>query len=340
MPESASGQEKRKRGHKLEEFLMLLLSADNLKARIRFRPTGEEIDGSFELDNRIYLFEAKWYAEPLPASAIYAFKGKVDGKLIGTIGIFISMSGYSEDAVDALTIGKNLNVLLVDKNDIEAAIDHGISRVLHTKLRAAAEEGVVFYPFTSTMSTIDDKGTTERPMAPIDERSTTEEKSEIVIICEGSSDVQILKGLGQQIMTMVSKHGILRVIAAQGKQGIPRVANAIYSIIPKTSFLIIVADGDGKPEETERLIRESVTVPFDLVIVDPEIEAWFFPGSLHPKHEMKRAAHTSGKALDRYLSELINDSDITEMSKLSPGYITFKESILRSVNNGSTRWRT
>ena len=335
LSEDADVHEKRRRGHKFEEFLRLLLSADDLKPRIRFRPTGEEIDGSFELDSRFFLLEAKWYANPLPASAIYTFKGKVDGKLIGTIGIFISMSGYSEDAVDALTTGKNLNVLLLDKNDIEAAIEHGISRILHTKLRAATEEGVVFYPFTSVMSTIDDKGTTERPKVPIDEPVATEKKSEIVIVCEGSSDVQILKGLGQRIISMVSKHGVLRVIAAQGKRGIPRVANAIYSVIPTTSSLIIVADGDGNPVETERIIRESVSIPFDLVIVDPEIEAWFYPDSLHPKDEMQRAAHNSGKAFSRYLSELIDDFDIAEMVKSSPEFITFQDSILRSLNDAS-----
>jgi Restriction endonuclease len=331
LPENASAQEKRKRGYQLEEFLKSLLLTDDLKPRIRFRPTGEEIDGSFELDARIFLLEAKWHADPLPASAIYTFKGKVDGKLIGTIGVFISMSGYSEDAINALTTGKNLNVLLVDKNDIEASVTHGISRVLRTKIRAAAEEGVVFYPFTSTLSTIDDKGTTERPGTPIDEPGVTEAESEIVIICEGSSDVQILKNLGQRIMAMASKPGTLRIIAAQGKHGIPRVANAIYPLTPKSSSLIIVADGDGEPEETERKIREFVTVPFELVIVDPEIEVWFHPSSSHPKQEMKLASRNSGKPFDRYLSELIVNSDISEMNDSSPGFSNFKDSILRSL---------
>jgi hypothetical protein len=41
------------------------------------------------------LLEAKWHRDEfeLPASTIYEFKGKVDGKLVGTVGIFISMSG-------------------------------------------------------------------------------------------------------------------------------------------------------------------------------------------------------------------------------------------------------
>ncbi len=52
------------------------------------RPKGEVIDGSFVLDDRYFLLEAKWHKDPIPASDLYAFKGKVDGKLIGTIGVF------------------------------------------------------------------------------------------------------------------------------------------------------------------------------------------------------------------------------------------------------------
>lgn len=330
LPGDASADAKRKRGYQFEEFLRSLLLDDDLKPRIRFRPIGEELDGSFELDHRIYLLEAKWHADPLPASAIYTFKGKVDGKLISTIGVFISMSGYSEDAIDALTAGKDLTVLLVDKNDIEASIAHGISRVLRTKIRAAAEEGVVFYPFTSTLATINDKGSTERVGTPIDEPSVPTDGSEIVIICEGSSDVQILKGLGQRIMATLSKHGTLRIIAAQGKHGIPRVANAIYPLITKSSSMIIVADGDGEPEETERRIREFVTAPFELVIVDPEIEAWFHPSSSRPKQEMKLAARNRGKTFEQYLSELIFNSNIEEMADRSPGFSNFRNSLLRS----------
>jgi len=330
LPIDASAQEKRRRGHLFEDFLESLLLADELKPRIRFRPPGEELDGSFELDYRTYLLEAKWQADPLPASAIYTFKGKVDGKLTGTVGIFISMSGYSEEAVDALTAGKDLNVLLVDQNDIEASISHGVSRVLRTKIRAAAEEGAVFYPFTSTLATVEKQGVTERAGAPIDEPSVPTDSRELVIICEGSSDVQILKLLGQRIMATVSKSGTLRIVAAGGKHGIPRVTNAIYPLLSESSSLIIVVDGDGEPEETERRIREFVNVPFDLVIVDPEIEVWFQPDAARPKQELKLAAHNSGKTFEMYLAEAIEKSNLAEMAAKAPGFSQFKDSLLRA----------
>ncbi len=93
LPADADGYAKRQRGHAFERLLNKLFLFDDLEPRTGYRPAGEQIDGSLYFDGRIYLLEAKWHADPLPASTLYQFKGKVDGKLVGTIGIFISMSG-------------------------------------------------------------------------------------------------------------------------------------------------------------------------------------------------------------------------------------------------------
>jgi hypothetical protein len=115
---------------------------------LNYRPGGEEIDGSFVSHGRVFLLEAKWHDNAVPASALYAFKGKVDGKLVGTLGIFLSMSGYSKDAVDALMVGKNLNVVLFDGADVDACMDKnvGFKAVLSYKLRLASEEALVYAP--------------------------------------------------------------------------------------------------------------------------------------------------------------------------------------------------
>lgn len=107
-PPDADAIWKRKRGFDFERLLNAMLQNEKLEPRTSYKSLGEQIDGSFFLDGSVFLLEAKWHADPLPASTLYQFKGKVDGKLIGTIGIFISMSGYSEGAVDALSLGKRL----------------------------------------------------------------------------------------------------------------------------------------------------------------------------------------------------------------------------------------
>jgi len=137
---------RRRRGYQFERFLYALLAAEALEPSTNYRPDGEEIDGSFIHNGRLFLLEAKWHDEPMPASAVYAFKGKVDGKLVGTIGVFISMSGYGTDAVSALVRGKELNILLFDRTDIESSLSqrNSFTRVLEDSLRKAAERGIVY----------------------------------------------------------------------------------------------------------------------------------------------------------------------------------------------------
>src|SRR4051794_28791321 len=94
--ESESAKRARIRGRRFERWLRDLLLEAQMTPRTSYRPKGEEIDGSFLFGTRVFLLEAKWTARPVPASAIYAFKGKVDGKLAGTIGVFLSMSDYSD----------------------------------------------------------------------------------------------------------------------------------------------------------------------------------------------------------------------------------------------------
>jgi hypothetical protein len=150
---AASATEKRRRGRDFEKILQGMLAEAGLKPRIRFRPDGEEIDGSFFHRGRVLLIEAKWTQEPQPASSIYQFRGKVEGKLIGTIGVFIS-SGYSKDAVDALMAGKVLNVILFSDDDMRAIASEQFSfcDALDRKLRDAAEYGTPFSPLRDPVS--------------------------------------------------------------------------------------------------------------------------------------------------------------------------------------------
>jgi hypothetical protein len=143
----AAGITPHARGYRFERWLQLLLTEAGLEPRGGYRPVGEQIDGSFVLGGRMFLLEAKWVKDPVPASALYAFKGKVDGKLAGTIGIFISMSGFSDDAIEALRIGKDLNILLANDADVTQAARAGVSAMLLFKLRAAAEGGEVSASF-------------------------------------------------------------------------------------------------------------------------------------------------------------------------------------------------
>lgn len=154
LPSSASPAEKADRGREFEAALIEMLREAELQPRKGYRPLGEEIDGSFWLDGRTYLFEAKWTSAAHPASSLYQFKGKVEGKLTGTVGLFFSMSGYSPDAVQALVAGKNLNVVLFDDSDINLLFEEeiDIAEAIRLKVRAAAESGTPYIQLDTVLA--------------------------------------------------------------------------------------------------------------------------------------------------------------------------------------------
>jgi hypothetical protein len=118
------------------------------------KPGGEQIDGSFVLDGKYFLLEAKWRGA-MTASDMYTFRGRVDGKLVGTIGVIISAAGFVEDAEYALLWGKEVNVLLVDGEDIGSALEprNSFREMLRVKLREAACVGRVFYSYAEFLDT-------------------------------------------------------------------------------------------------------------------------------------------------------------------------------------------
>jgi len=133
-------------GFKLEELLNDLFDLYGLNPRGPFRITGEQIDGSFELDNEIYLVEAKWESEKLSEAPLLIFRGKVEGKSSFTRGVFLSLSGYAETALKAITQGKQPNFFLMDGYDLSIVLEGQIQldMLLRIKLRHLAEEGSVF----------------------------------------------------------------------------------------------------------------------------------------------------------------------------------------------------
>ena len=276
LPDDASPNKKRQRGRDFEKFLQALFEKEGLKPRLRWRSRGEEIDGSFLLGGRVFLVEAKWHADPMPASALYAFKGKVDGKLISTIGIFVSMSGYSEDAVNALTTGKSLNVLLFDREDIEASVrvNGGFIQVLEVKLRAAAEEGSAFFPYQAAEVTRPDAASAKvmETMGTTTVRTgKTDHQYNMFMVCEGMIDRHLLSRLTHQILEREKRTGTVSIVAAMGRLNLPRVANSLMALGGEDTHCLVVADRDGDSTGVEHDIRDQLRNPtVDTVVVGPQ----------------------------------------------------------------------
>lgn len=137
------------RGYELEHLVLLVADLEGLEPRPSYRGAGEQVDGAFVVDHRMFLFEARWQDRQATAADVFAFQGKLRGKLVGTLGLFVSIGGFAEDAAKAITWGKEINVLLADMSDLDFAFstEHKLRDVVAIKMRYAAHLGVVDWPY-------------------------------------------------------------------------------------------------------------------------------------------------------------------------------------------------
>jgi len=134
------------RGYELQDLLRDLLAVSELAPRGSFRPVGEEIDGSFAFQDQTYLVEARWRATPATAADLYAFQEKVERKSRWTRGIFVSINGFTEEALGAFGKGKASSIFGVDGRDLAVILDgvYSLTEALRVKARALAEDGAFF----------------------------------------------------------------------------------------------------------------------------------------------------------------------------------------------------
>lgn len=133
------------RGFELEKVMYDLFELFDLDPKASFRISGEQIDGAFSLESTEFLFEAKWKAELIGAADLDVFGAKVKRKLENTLGVFLSINGFTEDGVSAHSSGE-LVVLLIDGADLMAVMEGRIDFVslLMRKKRHAAQTGNIY----------------------------------------------------------------------------------------------------------------------------------------------------------------------------------------------------
>ena len=141
--------DRRKAGLALEKLLNELFTLFELRPRRPFRVQGEQIDGSFELDNEIYLLESKWEKDPLPVADLYVFRSKIESKATSTRGVLIALNDISAPAREAITKGKALSFFVMNGIDLTMILNEAmtLTEFLRQRYRLLAEEGRVCVPF-------------------------------------------------------------------------------------------------------------------------------------------------------------------------------------------------
>lgn len=136
------------RGYLLEQFLNDFFEFEDLDPRASFKITGEQIDGSFIWRQRSNLVECKWTKNATAGAEFGAFLFKIDGKSADTRGLFISINGYSTDAVTALNGKGALKFICLDGTHIMRALegDETLPIILGKAWRHADETGQAYLP--------------------------------------------------------------------------------------------------------------------------------------------------------------------------------------------------
>jgi hypothetical protein len=140
-----SSGDSQQRGFRLEKVIRQLFELFDLDPRASFKITGEQIDGAFTFQSTDYLFEGKWQQHPISAADLDVLAGKLGRKLDNTLGLFLSINGFSEDGVKTHSSGRRM-MLLMDGSDLMAVLEGRIDliQLLLRKRREASQTGNIY----------------------------------------------------------------------------------------------------------------------------------------------------------------------------------------------------
>lgn len=312
LPANATTAEKAARGRDFERALVGMFHEAGLEPRASFRPSGEEVDGSIWLDGRTYLFEAKWTAASHPASSLYQFKGKIDGKLSGSVGLFFSMSGYSTDAVEALIAGKDLNLVLFDGADVRLLADGGIgiADAIRLKLRAAAESGT---PYVTLGDLLSARGTVP---------------SVRTVFVEGRFDQLVFEYLREFRAATLP----VKLVASAGPMNMAPMIDAVAQAAEKPISFVAILESDQVGSKAGREVQDLVTLVNSL---GGSAQMLWIPGTL----EECLGLHEPGmrpawRLHPAQLRHRVATVDLDEQVKNNPGLASVLDAVGISVSTG------
>lgn len=141
------------RGYGLEAILYELFSLFELTPRGAFRRVGEQIDGAFTHNKEHFLLEAKWQQQKSNLADLRDLDGAVGSSLDNTLGLFISLSGYSKEALTGYLQGSRPRIICMDAahliHVLEGRMD--LADLIERLKDAAVHKRNVFVPMSEIL---------------------------------------------------------------------------------------------------------------------------------------------------------------------------------------------
>jgi FtsZ-binding cell division protein ZapB len=104
-------------GYDFQNWFYDLVDYFEISCKRPYIANGRQIDGSVTLDGTTFLVELKFTKNQAGSPDIDIFKGKVESKADNTMGVMISMSGYSSVAISEAS-GRRTPIILMDYNHL------------------------------------------------------------------------------------------------------------------------------------------------------------------------------------------------------------------------------
>lgn len=144
-------EDKRRRGFLLEDLLNRIFSFYEIPTQKSFKRNegGEQIDGAFKLDGWYYLVECKWTENLTDIRQLDSLYGKVNRSGRQTLGLFLSINGWSKNVCPLLKQNNDKSIILMDGYDLRSVlVEHNnlhLKDLLLKKLEHLNFEGEPFY---------------------------------------------------------------------------------------------------------------------------------------------------------------------------------------------------
>ena len=134
-----------KAGYEFERWFYDLMNFFDVDHRRPYVANGRQIDGSITLDGTTYLVELKFTRDQSGATTIDSLLKKVNDKADNTMGVVISMSGYSSVAINEASFSRS-PLLLFDASHLYFVLGgaNSFPDILRRVRRHSSQEGAAF----------------------------------------------------------------------------------------------------------------------------------------------------------------------------------------------------
>jgi hypothetical protein len=125
---AVANEDRQQRGYLLQDLLNQLYTVHGIAVTQAFQRNngGEQIDGAYELNGWHYIVECRWREQLANIRELDGLLGQVGRSGRQTMGLFLSINGWSENVIPLLKQNGEKSIFLMDGMDLHAVLSEQI----------------------------------------------------------------------------------------------------------------------------------------------------------------------------------------------------------------------